>query len=69
MNSPKSAPLKNSETVETWNDPVVSEVRDARHRLAARYDNDLCKVAEDLMQRQLVHGSRLKTREPLAGGS
>ncbi len=49
MNSHTSVPRKISETVEPWEDPIVREVRDARHRLAARFDNDLEQIAENLM--------------------
>lgn len=42
-----------------WEDPIVREVRDARRRLAARFDNDLQRVADDLILRQASHGSRL----------
>jgi hypothetical protein len=59
MNSPTSAPLKSSEKARNWDDPIVREVRNARHRLAARFDNDLVRVADDLMLRQASHSSRL----------
>jgi len=68
MNSPTSVPLKSSKTVKHWEDPVVREVRDARHRLAARFDNDLERVAGDLMLRQADHGSRLVNHPPLRKG-
>jgi len=65
MNSPTSVPRKISETVKPWEDPIVREVRDVRHRLAARFDNDLERVADDLMLRQAGHGSRLVNHPPL----
>ena len=66
MNSRTSAPQKNSDAEEAWEDPIVHEVRDARHRLAARFGNDLQRLARDLMQRQASHGSRLRTRRHAA---
>jgi hypothetical protein len=63
MNSPTSVPRKSSEKTKIWDDPIVREVRDARHRLAARFDNDLQRVADDLMLRQASHGSRLNARQ------
>ena len=65
MNSPTSAPRKNSEKASNnWEDPIVREVRAARHRLAARFDNDVQRVADDLIQRQASHGSRLVAQTP-----
>lgn len=61
MNSLKSVPPKNFETADSWEDPVIREVREVRHRLAAQFDNDLARVAQDLMRRQVSHGSRLRT--------
>lgn len=76
MNSLKFVPRKNSDLSKqgcpgpesgkgagaSFDDPVIREVREIRHRLAARFDNDLGKVAQDLMERQIAHGSRLLTR-------
>jgi hypothetical protein len=53
------AQLSVTEEATNWEDPIVREVRDARHRLAARFDNDLQRVADDLILRQVSHGSRL----------
>jgi hypothetical protein len=78
MNSLKSVPRKNSDPptqgcggteVEprsgaAFDDPVIREVREIRHRLAARFANDLGKVAQDVMERQAVHGTRLLERPP-----
>jgi len=50
----------------SFDDPVIREVREIRHRLAARFDNDLSKVAQDLMKRQVLHGSRLLVFRPRA---
>lgn len=41
MNSHKSALLKNSESRTLFEDPIVKEVRDSRHELSSRLDNDL----------------------------
>lgn len=76
MNSLKSVPQKNSDSSTqgcpgpepgqcsdaSFDDPVISEVRDIRHRLAERFGNDLGKVAQDLIERQAIHGSRLLER-------
>jgi hypothetical protein len=76
MNSLKSVPRKNSNSPiqgcpgpecgqgpeASFDDPVIREVREIRHRLALRFDNDLGKVAQDLMERQAIHGSRLLER-------
>lgn len=43
-------------------DPIVKEVRDARHALAARLDNNLQKIVQDLMTRQEKLGNRLRTK-------
>ena len=61
MNSHKSAPLKNSEPLPLFEDPIVKEVRDARHQLTARFGNDFQQVAQDLMSRQKQLGLRLRT--------
>ena len=81
MNSLTSVPRKNSDSpilgcpgpesgqgpdASSFDDPVIREVREIRHRLALRFDNDLGKVARDLMVRQAIHGSRLLER-PLKG--
>jgi hypothetical protein len=60
MNSHKSAPLKNSEGSSPFEDPIVKEVRDSRHELASRLDNDLQKIAHDLILRQKQLGDRLR---------
>ena len=61
MNSHKSAPLKNSDTHQSFEDPIVKEVRDARHQLSEQLGNDLQKITEDLIQRQKQLGLRLRT--------
>ena len=62
MNSHKSAPLKNSESRTPFEDPIVKEVRDSRHTLASKLDNDLQKIGDDLILRQRQLGDRLRTR-------
>ena len=61
MNFPMFAPPKNSEGSSAFEDPIVKEVRDSRHELASRLDNDLQKIAQDLILRQKQLGSRLRT--------
>lgn len=63
MNSRKSAPLKNSEMSSVFKDPIVSEVRAARHALAEAQGNDLQRIANDLMLRQTQLGRRLLTSQ------
>jgi hypothetical protein len=79
MNSLKSALRKNSDPFApgcagteleqgpgaNFDDPIIREVREIRHRLAAHFANDLGKVAQDLMKRQASHGSRLRVKPPL----
>ncbi len=65
MNSPTSAPRKNSEAEDTWEDPVIRELREVRHRLAESFDNDLGRVSRDLIERQVDHGPRLRRDPPL----
>ena len=61
MNSPMFAPPKSSEGSSAFEDPIVKEVRDSRHELASRLDNDLQKIAHDLILRQKQLGSRLRS--------
>lgn len=60
MNSHKSALLKNSERRPDFEDPIVKEVRDTRHKLASQMENDLQKIAQDLIQRQKHLGDSLR---------
>ena len=62
MNSHKSALRMPSETLH-FEDPIVNEVRMVRHELAATFDDDLEKIAWDLMQRQIQLGTRLRVDE------
>ena len=56
----------NSETL-PFEDPIVNEVRMARHALAALLDDDLQKISQDLMQRQSQLGQRLRVMKPSEG--
>ena len=47
-----------------FEDPIVKEVRQARHELAAAFDDDLQKISLDLMQRQTLLGQRLRVLNP-----
>ena len=47
-----------------FEDPIVKEVRQARHELAATFDDDLQKISLDLMQRQTLLGQRLRVLNP-----
>ncbi len=60
MNSHTSAPPKNSKVESSLEDPIVKEVRDTRHALAAQMDNNLHKIVKDLMDRQQKIGKRLR---------
>jgi hypothetical protein len=60
MNSHKSAPLKNSENRTLFEDPIVKEVRDTRHKLASQLGNDLQQIVQDLILRQKQMGHRLR---------
>ena len=60
MNSHKSAPLTNSENRPLFEDPIVKEVRDTRHKLASQLGNDLQQITQDLILRQKQLGARLR---------
>jgi len=55
-----SAPPKPSEAAERFQDPIVSEVRLARHLLSARFHGDLALIGKDLMKRQNALGTKLR---------
>ena len=42
-----------------WEDPIVSEVRQVREKLAARFDFDVSAIFADLRAKQASLGSRL----------
>jgi len=46
-----------------WEDPIVSEVRRARERLAARFGFDVKAIFDDLRNRQTMLGNRLVSRK------
>ncbi len=60
---PPTAPLKNSESPLRFDDPIVSEVRETRHRLTAIFSNDVTRIARNLMARQRLLGSRLRNEK------
>jgi hypothetical protein len=60
MNSHTSALPKNSKDESSQEDPIVKEVRDTRHTLAEKWDNNLQKIVKDLIIRQQKHGKRLR---------
>ena len=62
MNSHTSAPQKNFEARPSVDDPIVQEVRDTRHALAARFDNDLNQIVEDIIIRKQNLGKRLRSK-------
>ena len=36
--------------------PITQQIRESRHRLAARFDNDLDRIVDDLQRRQQESG-------------
>lgn len=42
--------------------PITEQVRDARHRLAARFDNDLDRIVDDLQRQQYQSGRHVVDR-------
>ena len=36
--------------------PITKQIRESRHRLAARFDNDLDRIVDDLQRRQRESG-------------
>lgn len=60
MNSLKYAPLTNCDRTAAFDDPIVKEVRDARHILSAQWGNDLARIGKDLIARQQMLGRRLR---------
>jgi len=46
-----------------WEDPIVSEVRQVREELAARFNFDVSAIFGDLRARQASLGSRLVRRQ------
>ena len=47
--------------------PITDEIREIRHRLALKFDNDVYRIGADLRQREVVSGwkvVRLPSRPP-----
>jgi hypothetical protein len=51
-----------------WEDPIVSEVRQVREELAARFDFNVSAIFRDLRARQTSLGSRLVRRQKRTRG-
>ena len=56
--------------METWNDPIVAEVRAAREAYAEEMHHDLTAICADLCRRQALHVERVTAfaPRPLAEG-
>lgn len=50
--------------METWNDPIVAEVRAAREAYAKEMQYDLTAICTDLRKRQAAHTERVATFAP-----
>ena len=50
---------------ETWNDPIVEEVRDIRSQLMKECDNDFDKLAERLAEIEKQHADKVVHRKPV----
>ena len=50
--------------METWNDPIVAEVRAARETYAKEMKNDLAAICADLRRRQALHVERVTAFAP-----
>lgn len=52
--------------------PIVEEIREIRHRLAAKFDNDIERIFADLRERQAASGRKIvklpkrEVRQPVA---
>jgi len=42
--------------------PITQQIREARHRLAAKFDNDLDRIVDDLQRQQRESGRRVVDR-------
>jgi len=51
------------------NDPIVTEVREIRQKLAARFNYDLKAIFDDARQRQGSSGHAVVTRNPRIPGT
>ena len=50
--------------METWNDPIVAEVRAAREAYAEEMHHDLAAICADLRRRQALHVGRVTSFAP-----
>jgi hypothetical protein len=50
--------------LQPWNDPIVSELRQAREALFAEFDYNLARFAEELHRKQKDTGRQVVTRSP-----
>lgn len=42
--------------------PITQQIRETRHRLAAKFDNDLDRIVDDLQQQERESGRRYVDR-------
>lgn len=42
--------------------PITQQIRDSRHRLAAKFDNDLDRIVDDLQRQQRESGRHIVDR-------
>lgn len=45
-----------------YHDPITEEIRELRHQLAERFDNDIDRIGEDLRRREAESGRRIVRR-------
>ncbi|MEM6471712.1 MAG: hypothetical protein AAF802_19280 [Planctomycetota bacterium] len=43
-------------------DPITQQIRESRHRLAAKFDNDLDRIVDDLQRQQRDSGRHIVDR-------
>jgi hypothetical protein len=55
---------KEEKQLQPWNDPIISEVRQAREALFAEFDYNLTRFAEELRRKQIDTGRQVVTRSP-----
>jgi hypothetical protein len=55
---------KTEEYLQSWDDPIVSEVRQVREALFAEFNYDLGKYAESLRRKQADSDRPVVTRSP-----
>ena len=46
----------------TMTNPITQQIRDIRHRLAAKFDNDLDRIVDDLQRQERESGQQLVDR-------